>query len=228
MNYIIGYSEANLLRGIEDIITLLLEKIKLYGIYTDTALLMADLTERGPSTQPGILGEQFMAAMDMYVATYGVVQPAYGEEAHGTWQRLRYLRTQRLEDVLRKRGEVVCSRPQHHWANELGIAKEAESALVFSSDKDGVRLEILCPTDTPNPINHVEIDMATDWDNKKRRPDLKITSAITKRDGRLFTVIDDIDVTGIPIRGVSDYWDEVYAHFGFPSLPPQPDFPTPF
>ncbi|MBI3984855.1 MAG: hypothetical protein HY344_02820 [Candidatus Levybacteria bacterium] len=155
-------------------------------------------------------------------------------EARARFEELAALRGRMLEEKLRQRGLTVCSEtPGRHDENpdrpedRLGVFPQGEMRLLYEAvtvwagghgyehlERDPV-LKQLCPQHFPTKgLNLV-------WPSGHSSAKFDIRSEVVEHDGRLVTLVNEIDVTSLPPlrRG---YTPDMYRHFGIPNLPTTP------
>lgn len=130
-----------------------------------------------------------------------------------------------LQTILQERGLGVCSEGHHRYGQaptieNLGIFPatqlryyyssyyyERESEGYFGSGRIG-HIESLCPQHFPKDPNRM------DWSEGASKANSY--SEVVEIDGKLFTLVNNLDVTEVPI--VRHYPQELFAYFGIPTL----------
>ncbi|GEM_PF-2682524 len=130
-----------------------------------------------------------------------------------------------LHMILKERGLGVCSEGHHRYGQDptienLGIFPtdqlryhyfsnyyERESEGYFGSGRI-TQIESLCPQHFPKDPNQMT------WSEGASRPNLY--SEVVERNGKLFTLVNNIDVTDVPIK--RSYPPQLFIYFSVPVL----------
>ncbi len=174
-------------------------------------------------TEYSQLLEQFTQTVDTGVAAERVQRESY-TTANSLRRHLEQLRRGMLEELLEVNGLGVCGEVYSHKKG-LGVFPRGEMRLLYRGTlyKPWARdlktkfskLELLCAEHFPKDPNKF---LQPDFEDRE----VTFTSEVLERDGKLVTVVNNIDLTGVPLT--VSYTEEVYHHLGLPELPPYPKF----
>lgn len=146
----------------------------------------------------------------------------FEEEEKKAKDELELAKLSLLHTILRERGLGVCSEtyPVHRGdvPNKLGIfpvdlmrylytTYAYEGGDIYSYTRRKTCIEWLCPQHFPASPNLVRVSAV-------HRNELDIKSELQQRDNRLFSVVNNIDVTDVPV--VRYYSREVCEYFNIP------------
>lgn len=190
---------------------------------------------------------------DFNQATASASEVRLNYELYGKWKDVYFLRQRMLDKLLEERGVAVCSShrlPPDAWLRvyssnginteelnklspeDLGIFPKSQMRLHFSRhtlhtgdhymehNEQFDELELLCPEHFPRDTNKSWGSNA--GDKYKKGDDME--SEVVEKDGRLFTVVDNIDVTDILVEKPYLRDEAIYRYFGLPEIPDIPQW----
>lgn len=167
------------------------------------------------------------------------------------WKDVYFERQRMLDALLEERGLAICSQDSDHYSQawmmhngkpdpkevkpeEFGIFPKSEMRLHFRRFtarahqghpslerlEQFQELELLCPKHFPKPKDTNKSWGSNAEERYKRGNDME--SKVLKKDGRLVTVVDNVDVTHVLVERGYLGRDEIYQHLGLPELPAIP------
>lgn len=147
---------------------------------------------------------------------------------------LEAIRKRQLETILEERGLGYCREgyPHHQYGTtdeeKVGIFPLSRLTLYYRDTNGWTGSEYTEHRERTRSLRSrcsIHLPKITTWARiSPEYPEegLEIGCPVVEREGRIFTVINNIDVTEL----LESPWypEEIYQNFGLPSLPPQPKY----